>query len=92
MTMPTAGTTPLAALRAAGERDAFQADHEYAHEHFDEWLAKYPDQWIVVKDLELVLVTPNEDDVRRALEEYGTNVVVDFLYPRGLQRVSAVHD
>ena len=87
-------TLPVAALKmlTTQTQDAFRADHEYVHEHFEEWLKTYPEHWVVVKDRQLLLATQSEDEARAAIEEHGPDVVVDFIYPRGFQRVSAVHD
>ena len=87
------GTIPLALLKllASEEQDAFQADREYVDEHFDELLAEYPDQWVIVKDLTVLLVTSDEQEVLDAVKEHGQMVVVDYMRPRGFQRVVSSH-
>ena len=64
---------------------AFQADNEYADAHFKEWLAAYRDQWVVVKDRELLLVTPDEYEVIDACKQHGPMTVVRLMRPWGFQ-------
>ena len=84
--MTTLDTHALALLNAE-DMAAFQADHDYVDEHFDDWLQEYLDHWVVVKNRTRLLVTKSEDEVRAAIKEHGNSVVVDFLHPRGYQRV-----
>ena len=44
-----------------------------------------------MKNRTRLLVTKSEDEVRAAIQEHGNSVVVDFLHPRGYQRVLAFH-
>ena len=61
---------------------AYAADQDYLDAHFDEWLEKYPEQWVVVKDCALILASPNEMDVLAVVERHGGTVVVDRMQPR----------
>ena len=61
---------------------AYAADQDYLDAHFDEWLKKYRDQWVVVKDRSLILASPNEMDVLAVVERHGGTAVVDRMQPR----------
>ena len=90
MTAPELADKALALLKEE-TLTAFQADHEYVHEHFEEWLADYPEHWVVVKGRARLLVSKNMDEVRAAIDEHGTDAVVALLRPRGLHRVLTLH-
>ena len=62
---------------------AHAADEAYLEAHFDEWLEQYPDQWVVVKDGELLLVSPNEADVVAIAKQHKGSVAVDLMQPYG---------
>ena len=84
---------PLAEINKMFTSDvmaAFRADNEYVEEHFKEWLEAYRGQWVVVKDRQLLLVTPNESDVMDAIKRHGSMAIVRLMQPRGFDDVTPV--
>ena len=81
---------PVAGLKmlTSDAQAAFKADQEYVDEHFDEWMEAYRDHWVLVKDGELLLVTRSEQDVAKAIEQYGQMAIVSLMRPRGFRHVT----
>jgi len=65
---------------------AFESDHIWVHENFDDLLKKYPDQWIAVKDHRVIASGPDLSELREKLSD-PAHTCIEFVTREHLEMV-----
>lgn len=66
--------TPEQVREIAQSLVRYRADHVYLDAHRTEWVLKYPDRWVIVKDLKLVGYGKNIQRLYQRLRKRGVAI------------------